>query len=375
MCTNDEIWILLRDPHELDQVDGAWGAGIARLASEALVAQTTSRNSTPDARNTRIGSGPLVLTEAPIARCVRRVDPRIPLLAVSATELPADVPRPVFDRSALRELMLERARLPEPARWKRIRSYGLESAILGFVLSQTLGIPHTASFAEPFDAEIPDPRLWRIRDRVRRIEEMVAERVDAIETPDEGRAGQLRDIVSPRLSGRITVMCLAPPSFARRAGSEPRVFRIAVEASTRRPVPNRTVLRAIRSLRDACANGSTDLLFHWIAPRSGYPAGRARRDIRRWGLAGILRWEDEPWIDPPHTREERWDLLVRPDPAPGARPLHAAVRARGIPVLAPGPGRTFGVDELRSALESLVSRRRSPAEQGHEAGGWSRGGE
>lgn len=350
MCNTDEIRILLRDPHEFGEIDGAWGAGIAGLAEDL-----------DDGAAIR----PLILTESSLAPCIAAARPGLQTFVSSDLDIRGAFAQSLPAAAAYLDLLFLRGRAPDHGQVRRVRSYGLRSAILGCVLAREMKAEHIATIADPFDEPPHTPRAWKVRAWIRFLETQVALHADGIETPDEESACKLREIALTSGKTRIQaaripladprpVACGAaasavapavPAAAAESAAAAStgetaiRPTRIAVEASTRSPSANRVVLRALRGI-GPCGG----LRVHWLARRSQFASMRARQDIRRWDLAQHLCWEEEPWAQPPHLRAERWNLLIRADPRPGARPLHLRLRARGTTVIAPAGARSGGAN-------------------------------
>jgi len=366
MRDEDEIRILLRDSHEIGEIDGAWGAGIARLASEAAHPAGARPRS-------------LVLTEPAIASCVKAVAPGLPVRVSTASGSSAREALAAPACAAFLDLLFLRGRLPDPGRWGRIRSYGLRAAILGCALAEEFCIPHTTMLADPFDEHLNDPRSWRIAAWIRHLEARVVACADVIEAPDEECARKLREVLLIGGAERIRVEEAVGRGMRPTPVDAVSPLHIAVEASTRSQVANRTVLRAIRDWVRVPDHGrglAQRLRIHWLASRSGREATRARQDMRRWDLARFLCWDEAPWIHPPHLRAERWTVLIRADPRSGARPLHSVARAAGARIVVPSgtwsDNRTghgdrvvdWNASSLRGALETLTSGGRRPERRG-----------
>jgi len=309
MGRDDELWILLTDPHEVDEVDGAWAEGISRLAGSSE-------------------TGPSVLTEPRIAACVEAVAPQA---RVHVSESNGPVRRlEELDRchASLLDLLFLRGELPDPARWALIRSFGLRSAILGCVIASELKRSHIAFFADRLGEDVQPLRGYRLGQAVRYLEGLVVASSDRVETPDEASATHLEELFLPP-SGKIVPMPF-PAKDRNGSPAETGSTSIGVVADTQHWGKNRLLLDALARQRF-----DDDFRLNWLARRQGSASMRARQDLRSYGLARYLHWEEEPWVHPIHLREMPWDLLLFPAPGSGAQMLAIRFSAAGGTIVIP----------------------------------------
>ncbi len=350
--TQDDLWILLSDPHERGDIDGLWGLGVHALRSAR--------------------GAPWVLTEDRLVRCTQAA---VPAARVILT--PRDGPfRKLegFDPTAgAIHLLFLRECVPDPAQWSAIRSFGTRASLLGAVASTTLRRPLHACIADPVD----DPNHVRVA-AARVQQAWIIKTAQVVEAPDAESRARLEELHLPPV-GKVRIADAAvgtpqtnvvPPAGPgsilpepeqaagaregppERPGKKP--IAIAVLGSRRSPKANRTVLRALRrvSLRIHSNGGvpSEQVRVDWLARFEGYTAARCLQDVRRFGLAEIFYREEEPWANPPRRGMPRWNILLDPDPSTGPRPLLTVGRAAGCEVLAPGPNADWNAAALAARI-------------------------
>ena len=295
MARDEELWILLTDPHERLEIGGPWTEGIARLAG--------------------IGSrGPWVLTEPRIAACLENVAPQA-RVRVSSPEGPVRrIEEIAPHRAALLDLLFLHGKIPNPSRWTMVRSFGVRAAVLGCAVAAEFKRPHVAFLCGSTNRSNGSLRGYRRHRSIHCLEGWVVATADRIETPDERSAARLEELFLPP-PGKIMPV-VSPSAIPRELAAPDDLFSVAVVASTVCWRPNRVLIDALARLEIA-----DRFRIHWLARRQGSAAVRARQYLRRRNLSQFLSWDEEPWDRPIHLREDRWDLLLLPAPRPGARML------------------------------------------------------
>jgi len=312
MARDEELWILLTDPHDRREVGGLWTEGIVRLAGSSSPA-------------------PWVLTEPRIAACVEKVAPdaRVRLSAPEGPVRRIEEIKP--DHAALLDLLFLHGRIPNPSRWTMVRSFGLRASVLGGVVAAEFGRPHVAFLCGSIGRSNGSLKGYQRHRAIQYLEGWVIATATRIETPDEGSAVRLQELYLPP-PGRI-MPALLPPSVSRKPAARDDCFSVAVVASTACWRANQVLLNALARLEIG-----ERLRIHWLARRQGFTAMRARQYLRRRNLSQHLCWEEEPWDRPIHLRKESWDLLFLPAPRPSARILASVFAASSGTVVVPEGG-------------------------------------
>lgn len=309
MKREDELWILLTDPHEINEVDGAWAEAIARL----------SGCDSP---------GPLVVTEPRIAECAKTVAPR-------ATIHVSDPDGPVRrlenldnDRAALLDLLFLRGAIPSHDRISHIRSFGLRSSILGCAIASQIDRTHTAFLVARPEEDLLPLRGFRRRRAIRYLEGWVIASSDSVETPDSASASHFAEVFLPP-AGKVAPMTASTVDRSETAAQNGSAS-VGVLAASQRWGKNRILIEALASRRL-----DSRFRLHWLARRQGFASMRARQDLRSSNLVEHLHWEEEPWTHPIRTRETLWDLLLIPAPSTCVQTLAAHFSANGGTVVVP----------------------------------------
>ncbi len=342
MDWSNEIWIALVDPHERGAVEGAWSLSVAKLEA-----------------GQEAGTPLCVLTEERIRRCLQGLMPDERILTPADGRLHGRsplFPTDLFD--GIESLMLLAAAMEETAP-SSVRSFGLRAGVLGRVLAESSKMPLKAALTSPASwAPGGGARMDNQFRRLSSLENWITAGAVDVETTTTDVADALGRRVLP---ADVDVRAFDEWPGTRGARLCSPGPAVAVLASAHDATANEAALRSMVGLSAELPG----LRIHWLARRRSLPAMRAAQCFRRLGLSSALRWEDEPWRNPPWRSGMRWDLLLviagEPDDSSAGRwsawgPLAEATRVAGAPVVVITPEVSCATiaDRVRTVLSSAA---------------------